>query len=170
MKQKHEIMTHTAVVCVGALICCAFWGSAFPCIKLGYQFFQIDSGDTAAQILFAGCRFALSGVLTILMGSVISRQFLFPKKQSLPLVLKLSLFQTILQYLLFYIGLAHTTGVKSSIIVGTNVFVSIVVASFVFHQEKMTVAKTFGCLIGFAGVVIVNLNGNGLDMNMSWLG
>ena len=144
MKQRQEFMTKTAVVCVGALICCAFWGSAFPCIKLGYQFFQIDSTDTATQILFAGCRFAIAGLLTILFGSVLNRRWLFPKKQSWLLVVKLSLFQTILQYLFFYIGLAHTTGVKSSIIVGTNVFVSIVVASFIFRQEKMTIAKAMG--------------------------
>ena len=86
------------------------------------------------------------------------------------LVVKLSLFQTILQYLFFYIGLAHTTGVKSSIIVGTNVFVSIVVASFIFRQEKMTIAKAMGCLIGFAGVVIVNLNGSGLDQKYEFAG
>src|SRR5699024_10530446 len=170
MKQRQEFMTKTAVVCVGALICCAFWGSAFTCIKLGYQFFQIDSTDTATQILFAGCRFAIAGLLTILFGSVLNRRWLFPKKQSWLLVVKLSLFQTILQYLFFYIGLAHTTGVKSSIIVGTNVFVSIVVASFIFRQEKMTIAKAMGCLIGFAGVVIVNLNGSGLDSNMSFAG
>ncbi len=170
MKQKQEFMTNTVVVCIGALICCAFWGSAFPCIKLGYQFFQIDSADTATQILFAGCRFALAGMLTIIMGSILTKQWLFPRKQSLPLVMKLSIFQTILQYLLFYIGLAHTTGVKSSIIVGTNVFVSIVVASLIFRQEKMTMAKAIGCLIGFIGVVIVNLNGSGFDMNMSFVG
>ncbi len=170
MEQKNEFMTNTGFVCIGALICCAFWGSAFPCIKLGYQFFQIDSSDTAAQILFAGCRFALAGVLTVLMGSILSRQWLFPKKQSFSLVVKLSIFQTILQYLLFYIGLAHTTGVKSSIIIGTNVFVSIVVASLLFHQEKMTMAKTIGCLIGFAGIVIVNWNGSGIDMSMSFAG
>ena len=170
MKQRQEFMTKTAVVCVGALICCAFWGSAFPCIKLGYQFFQIDSTDTATQILFGGCGFAIAGLLTIIFGSVLNRRWLFPKKQSWLLVVKLSLFQTILQYLFFYIGLAHTTGVKSSIIVGTNVFVSIVVASFIFRQEKMTIAKAMGCLIGFAGVVIVNLNGSGLDRNMSFAG
>ena len=34
----------------------------------------------------------------------------------------------------------------------------------------MTIAKAMGCLIGFAGVVIVNLNGSGLDRNMSFAG
>lgn len=30
-------MTRTVVVWLGALLCCALWGSAFPCIKIGYQ-------------------------------------------------------------------------------------------------------------------------------------
>ena len=28
------------VICVMALICCALWGSAFPCVKIGYELLQ----------------------------------------------------------------------------------------------------------------------------------
>ncbi len=61
-EKRTQIMQKTAVVWFGALICCALWGSAFPCIKIGYQMFEIDAADTAAQILFI-CRvsFYLSG-------------------------------------------------------------------------------------------------------------
>ena len=38
----------------------------FPCIKVGYRLFQIDSADTATQILFAGCRFTIAGIMVIL--------------------------------------------------------------------------------------------------------
>ena len=38
-----------------ALVCCALWGSAFPCIKLGYAYFAIGSGDTATQVPSRGC-------------------------------------------------------------------------------------------------------------------
>ena len=65
-------MQNTAVVWLGAMLCCVLWGSAFPCIKIGYRLLEIDSADTATQILFAGCRFALAGVLTILIGSVLA--------------------------------------------------------------------------------------------------
>ena len=66
MKLKESTMRKTWVVCLLAMICCLLWGSAFPCIKVGYKLFQVDSTDTAAQILFAGCRFTLAGVLVIL--------------------------------------------------------------------------------------------------------
>ncbi len=83
---------------------------------------------------------------------------------------KLSLVQTVGQYIFFYIGLAHTTGVKSSIIGASNVFLSIVVAVAVFHMEKLSVKKVLGCLVGFAGVVLINVSGGSLDMNLSFLG
>lgn len=170
MKEKEEFMKKTVVVWLGALLCCALWGSAFPCIKIGYRLFAIAGKDTAAQILFAGCRFALAGVLTVLIGSVLNRQPLLPKKSAWGKIVKLSMLQTVAQYLFFYIGLANTTGVKASIIEGVNVFIAILVASLLFRQEKLTAAKIAGCVIGFAGVVLVNVTGKGLDFNLSFFG
>ena len=163
--EKKNRMQSTFVVWLGALICCALWGSAFPCIKIGYQMFEIPQDAVATQILFAGLRFTLAGILVILIGSVLSGNLLKINRQNAPKILKLSLLQTVLQYLFFYIGLANTTGVKASIIEGVNVFIAIFVASLIFRQEKLTMGKLAGCLIGFAGVVLVNLNGNGLDMS-----
>ncbi len=163
--EKKNRMQSTFVVWLGALICCALWGSAFPCIKIGYQMFEIPQDAVATQILFAGLRFTLAGILVILIGSVLSGNLLKMNRQNAPKILKLSLLQTVLQYLFFYIGLANTTGVKASIIEGVNVFIAIFVASLIFRQEKLTMGKLAGCLIGFAGVVLVNLNGNALDMS-----
>lgn len=170
MKEKEQFMQKTIVVWLGALLCCALWGSAFPCIKIGYRMFDIASEDVAAQILFAGCRFTLAGILTLLIGSGMSRTVLVPKKESWSRVVKLCMLQTVAQYLFFYVGLANTTGVKASIIEGVNVFIAILVASLIFHQEPLTGKKIIGCVIGFAGVVLVNLTGSGLDMNLTFTG
>lgn len=110
------------MVCALALVCTFLWGSASPCIKLGYALFNIPSGETWTQILFAGTRFVLAGILTIIIGSILNRGALLPTKSSLPSIVKLSIFQTILQYIFFYIGLAHNSGVKASIINGSNTF------------------------------------------------
>lgn len=159
---KKTFLTNTACVTILAALCCLLWGSAFPCIKIGYKLFAIESGDAATQILFAGLRFTLAGILTTIFGSLGAKKLLMPKKTSLPLVLKLCLFQTILQYIFFYIGLAHTTGVKASIIEGSNVFFAILTAALIFRLEKLTVKKVVGCLLGFSGVVLVNLTGSEL--------
>lgn len=170
MKRSEEMFKKNWVVCIIALVCCLLWGSAFPCIKIGYRMFEIEAADTASQILFAGVRFTLAGVLTVAIGSAIGRHVLFPGQGNWHMVLKLCLFQTVIQYLLFYVGLAHTTGVKSSIIEAANVFVAILVSSLLFHYEKLGRGKMLGCIAGFAGVVLINLNGSGLDASMSFLG
>lgn len=170
MKDKEHFMQKTIVVWLGALLCCALWGSAFPCIKIGYRLFDIASGDVAAQILFAGCRFTLAGVLALAIGSALNREWLVPKRRSYGRIAKLALLQTVAQYIFFYVGLANTTGVKASIIEGVNVFIAILVASLLFHQEKLSAAKILGCVIGFAGVVLVNSSGGGLDLGFHFTG
>lgn len=167
---KEQFMTKTVVVWIGALICCALWGSAFPCIKIGYELFDIPSNAIASQVLFAGCRFTLAGILAIAIGSVLNKKLLLPKKDSCIKIVKLSMLQTVAQYLFFYIGLANTSGVKASIIEGVNVFIAILVASLLFHQEPLTVKKMIGSIIGFAGVVLVNVSGNGVDMAFTFTG
>lgn len=167
MKDKTIFMQKFAVVVLLATICDLLWGSAFPCIKLGYKFFNISSDDTASQIFFAGLRFTLAGLLVIIFMSFVKRRFLVPRSlKTFGRISLLSCFQTILQYILFYIGLAHTNGVKGSIIEASNVFIAIFVASLIFKQEKLTTKKLIGSLIGFIGVVIINLKGLTFDLNI----
>ncbi|MGN0311807.1 MAG: DMT family transporter [Lachnospiraceae bacterium] len=170
MKNQETFMRKTAVVWLGALICCALWGSAFPFIKIGYRLFEIPATDTGTQILFAGMRFSLAGILTIILGSVLSGKVLVPQKKSASKIFKLCLLQTVIQYFFFYVGLANTSGVKASIIESVNVFAAIFIASLLFHQEKLTARKMIGSLIGFAGVVLVNISGGSLDAGFKLLG
>lgn len=167
---KKEFMTKTITVCSGALICSALWGSAFPCIKIGYELMNIGVSDTASQILYAGVRFIIAGILGIILGSITSKQLLYPGKSAYGKIAVLSLFQTIIQYLFFYIGLAHTDGTKASIIEGMNVFVAIVISSMIFKMEKLTLRKMVGCFVGFIGVILVNVSGHSFDLNMTITG
>ena len=65
MKTKEHILQNPTVSAILACFCCLLWGSAFPCIKLGYQLFAIQSSDTASQILFAGIRFVQDAILYV---------------------------------------------------------------------------------------------------------
>lgn len=170
MKSMETFFKKTIVVWLGAMICCALWGSAFPFIKIGYRLFEISSDATGTQILFAGIRFTLAGILTVILGSILSQKILLPQKSSMSPIFKLCLLQTVVQYIFFYIGLANTSGVKASIIEGLNVFIAIVIASLIFHQEKLTSKKVVGSLIGFLGVILVNLNGSSLEAGFKILG
>lgn len=167
MNKENSFFTKTIVVWAGALICCLLWGSAFPCIKIGYYLTGIASDETARQILYAGMRFSIAGIMAIILGSCLQKQILLPRMASIPKIIKLSMLQTVIQYIFFYVGLAHTSGVKASIIEGMNVFVAIIVAALIFHQEKINSRKTIGCIIGFVGVVLVNMTGSGMDMGIA---
>lgn len=164
-KTKNNLLTNKIVVCFIAIICCGLWGSAFPFVKIGYELFNIT--DTASQILFAGLRFTLAGIMTIIIGSILNRKFLFPLKSSWKNVFTLSFFQTFVQYLFFYIGLSITTGVKASLIEGTCAFFSILIASLIFKQEKLTWLKIAACVIGFGGVIISNISGVSFETGLS---
>lgn len=166
-KNKTGIYTNMLFVAAAALLCCALWGSATPFIKIGYELL-LPERNVPSTILFAGIRFTLAGVLTVLIYSIARRKFLYPKKEDLGKVATISAFQTVLQYIFFYIGLANTTGVKGTIISGSNAFFAILIASLIFKQEKLTAKKILGCLVGFAGIIVVNLKG--LDLNMNFLG
>lgn len=146
------------MVLPSAMLCCLLWGSAFPLVKIGFSWLNISSEDIPTEILYAGLRFTLAGVIAIIITSLISGKFLRPTMKSLPKVFSLSMFQTILQYLFFYIGLSNTSGVKASVIEAMNVFVALIVSCLIFRMEKFTAAKIIGSIIGFAGVVIINVS------------
>ena len=158
-EHKTDFLCTTAGILAAAIAANLLWGSAAPCIKLGYRYFAIAGEDVMSQILFAGTRFTLAGVLTILLGSLLSHRLLLPKRTSGRMILILALMQTVIQYTFFYIGLSHAPGFKGSIISPTATFFALLIAALVFHQEKLTGKKLLGCLIGFAGVILVSLNG-----------
>lgn len=147
-------------MCICAIICCLLWGSAFPCVKIGYKLFEIDQSSVPSLMLFAGTRFSLAGIFVIIFGSVSKRRFLAPKPKNLWRVLIVCLFQTVLQYTFFYIGLANTAGVKASVLNGLGVFFTIIAACFLFRTEKFNLIKLAGCALGFGGVVLINLGGD----------
>lgn len=166
MKLSNQLFSKTWCVALLAFISCALWGSAFSCVKTGYALLEIETSDWASQLRFGGFRFAVAGIMVILFGSISSKKILLPKKTDWTGIIVVSLFQTILQYFFYYIGLAHTTGVKASVLVGMNVFTAILIAAFLFKIEKMTMPKALGCIIGFLGLILVNLNGlHGISLN-----
>ena len=151
-----EKLQKPMMVCLLALLCCALWGSAFPCVKIGYELLHIQ--DVGSQILFAGYRFFLAGIFTFVIGSVMERKLLTVKRASVKYVAAQGVLQTAMQYFFFYVGLANTTGAKGSVINASNAFISIIAAAVLIRTEKITWKKAVGCAIGFAGVIVINLS------------
>ena len=170
MEQTKTILKKTWVVAALACVCCLLWGSAIPLIKTGYRLMQMDSADTASQIVFAGVRFALAGILVLIFASLRERKVLLPDRTVLKYAVPVCMAQTVCQYFFFYIGVAHTSGVKGGIITGLGNFIAILMACLLVRNEKMTGRKLAGCILGFAGVVIINMAGGSMDMGFRLTG
>ena len=164
-----KIFTSPLFIVIGAMLCCALWGSATPFIKMGYKvMFEGAKPNVQSTILFAGIRFAAAGFITILIYSIARKKVLYPKRQNLDKIAIIALFQTIIQYFFFYVGLANTSPEKGTIISGSSSFFAIFISSLIFKQEKLTVKKVVACIVGFAGIIAVNFQG--LDFNMNFTG
>lgn len=146
---------------LGCLVSCGLWGSAYPCVKIGYELFGITGSDVASRLVFAGTRFTVAGIMVVVGVSIAQRRALLPAKRDLSAIGILALFQTVLQYFFFYGGLSHAAGVTSSIIGAAAYFFAILFAALIFKTENLTRKAVIGCTIGFAGVVLVNLGGSG---------
>ena len=160
--QERVIWAWFPVTVLTAIFCCILWGSASPAIKIAYELFKIGPEDTASRIMLAGARFMIAGAMTILFGSILARKFLLPKKESWRNVLVLSLVQTVGQYYFFFMALANTSGVRGSIINASGNFIAILFAVYIFRFEKMTLKKLAGCLVGFAGILLILGGGQAL--------
>lgn len=133
------------------------WGAAFPFIKLSYEALQIASNDIGTMIVFAGERFFLAGLLIFLIWKIMRKPIEIPRKQIAGLF-QLGIFQTYLSYTLFYIGLAYTTGVQGSIIVGSTSIFQMLIAIFMF-KEAFTRDKLLGLVFGLLGIVVIHFDG-----------
>lgn len=141
-----------------ANICCALWGSAFACIRTGYEW--LDISRTNEQIVFAGIRFTLAGIQLFFAYLILNRKVCRLPKELIPGVFRLGMVQTFVQYIFYYIGVANTTGVKGSVINSANSFFLILLAHFFRKGERLNAKKITGCLFGMAGVLAINLGGD----------
>ena len=152
-----KIIANKKLMPLFALICAFLWGCGFSVTKTGYSLFSVRS--VPDKILFAGLRFILAGLLTLgckRFGGKIDTKAV---RNSLGKIALLSLFQTVLQYAFLYIALAELTGSVSSVLNQLGSFLLVLLLPLADRSEHMSIKKLIGCLIGFAGLVLINLDG-----------
>lgn len=143
-----------------SLLTAVLWGSAFPGIKLAYQFLGIGSRDIFSQLLFAGCRFTTAGLMTMALAFRGGRGLRRLSKREFGEMASLGFVMTYLTYLFFHVGLANTSGVKSAIWGGLGTFWTILFSHFLTNDDHITVRKLTGCAVGFLGILFLNLGGD----------
>ncbi|HIE5390603.1 TPA: DMT family transporter [Enterobacter cancerogenus] len=153
-----------------ATLCCLLWGSSYPAIKSGYALFEIATDDIPSKVVFAGYRFLFAGILLLLFALAQRKPIgrLTPSQFGQLTILGLT--QTSIQYTFFYIGLAYTTGVNGSIMNATGTFFSVLLAHFIYHNDRLSYNKVLGCVLGFAGVMLVNFHSGLSEFRFVWNG
>lgn len=169
IKTKDTPLKNTYIVILLALTSCFLWGSAIPNIKVGYHLFNISAADTYGKIIFAGYRFFIAGLMILGFCLIRGNQIKLNRFQ-IKRVLLLGVLQTTINYAFFYIGLSNTSGTKGAIIMATSTFFIVIIARFFYKEDKLTLNKILGLLLGFAGVILVNTNGGSVGGGFSFTG
>ena len=68
------------VIC--CIFCTALWGSAFPCVKLGYELFNISVDDIFSKNIICRLEIFLSGNNSFINNSLYSKEISKIKKRS----------------------------------------------------------------------------------------
>ena len=157
-----------------ALTAAMVWGWAYPLIKLGFREFEITADMTASKMLFAGIRFCISGLIILSIAKLTHRDFSLKKTSERRIytwlyLLLFALLNTTIHYAFFYFGLSHSEGARAAIINSMGVFATVILACMFFKSDKFTARKIIGCVIGFLGILSLNLGGVESG-RFTWLG
>ena len=163
-KLKEFFIKNKVGVFLTALFCTVCWGLCYPLIKLNQDYFSVESTDIFSQFFLAGVRMTFSGILIFII-CFITKSFCLPEKKQWTGVIFITLFQTIIHYALTYLGQGMSDGSKTPVLKEISAFFIILIMNFVSKDDKLTLNKIIGCLLGFSGVVIINLSG-GFNFNI----
>lgn len=141
------------------LIVMALWGALYPMVKLGYRAFGI--GTTGEILTFAGVRFLICGGVVTIFSFIRNKSEFDAVKANLLSVLAAGFFAIILHYGLSYLGLHLTAGSKSAILKQMGAVFYICFSALFFKDDKLTLKKLAGMVLGLLGILVINLDSTG---------
>ena len=128
-------------------------------IKMGFEEFAITPDMTGNKILFAGVRFTFSGLIILAFAKAKRRSFAMRRKTDWWFMLLFALLNTTFHYSTFYIGLSFSAGARAAILNSLSVFLLVIMACIFFKSDRFTMGKVLGCVLGFAGILALNMGG-----------
>jgi len=166
---NNSIFQRPLWVVIFALTAAIAWGWAYPLIKLGFQEFGITTPMTGSKMLFAGIRFMISGLIILGIARNNQKNFQVKRMSNWWYILLFSLLNTTIHYACFYIGLSYSNGARAAILNSLGVFILVLLACLFFKTDKLNSRKIIGCVMGFSGIIALNL-GTGNSGQFTWLG
>lgn len=156
-----------------AVLCCLLWGTAFPVLKISYSELGLASDDVFSKMVFAGMRFMLSGVLVFIYYYIRHKKVPPIKSSSIVPFLTFGILNTTLQYFFFYTGVANTTAIKGVLLDTSKPLFVVILAHILYSNDRINLHKALGLILGFVGIIIVNMNqlgSGGLSLSFSLFG
>lgn len=169
MYQLKSIFQNKWAVIGFAMVCSILWGSAFPVLKISHQELQMAPNDPIAQIVFAGLRFLLAGLIILVFLLFTNRKQLYIKRSQLLILVLFGTIQTAVQYYFFYNGLTKVSGMQGSILSSSGTFLAVLLAHFFYKNDRMNWKKAIGILAGLAGIMMANW-GQEFQFQFQWTG
>lgn len=157
--QEGSVFKRPLWVALFALTAAVAWGWAYPLIKLGFEEFAIDGDMTGAKMLFAGVRFSVAGAIVLLLAWAKGCRFAVAGTSAVGYLLLFALLNTTLHYAFFYIGLSNSGGARAAILNSLGVFMLVLLACLFYKSDRLTVRKIVGCVMGFVGILLLNVGG-----------
>lgn len=154
---KNSIFSNRKTAPFWAFFCAAGWSLAYPLIKLGYAQLHIASDELGSKIGFAGIRFLFAGILVTILAIIQKRKFKVEQKSVVAWLLLFALVNTALHYLFSYVGLGYLPSSRSTILDSMNGFFAIILSCIIFEDDKFSKFKALGCILGFGGILLINI-------------
>ncbi|MFQ9115679.1 DMT family transporter [Eubacterium sp.] len=154
---SNSIFKNKKLVPVLAFLCAAGWSLAYPLIKLGYSNLNVASDDLGSKIRFAGIRFLMAGIIVIIFALLQKKKLQIKEGKSWLWLLLFAIVNISLHYCFSYVGLGYLPSSRSTILDSMNGFFAIILSCLIFADDKFTKIKALGCVLGFSGILLINI-------------
>ena len=159
-------MKNSTKTVILSLLVMALWGSLFPMVKLGYGALDISSKSVPDILMFASYRFIISGLVVSAFCLLKKEKIATPKGKSILNIVIMGLFSIVLHYACTYIGLSTTDSSKTALIKQLGALIYVCFAFLFFKNERFSILKIFGAIIGFCGIIAINYNPSGISFSL----
>ena len=145
-----------------SLLVMTLWGSLYPCVKLGYKAFGINGKVVPDILMFAGTRFVVSGLVVSLFSLAKKEKIAVPKAKNIGFIVLMGIFAVTLHYTCTYMALTTTDSSKTALIKQLGTLIYVCFAFLFFKDERFSILKIVGAIIGFCGIIAINYTAKGI--------
>lgn len=136
------------------ILVCILWGSTYLAIKIGVHSFP--------PFLFGGIRYLIAGFLILLYGYIKKLEFPKDKKDYIRISIAGLLMLGLSNGLILIAEMRINSSTAALLVAIVPIFMAII-EQFIPGGSKISLFGWIGMVIGFAGVGILSLSGEGLD-------